>query len=103
MALTYPDRRNRYLNAAPWQVSAGVGRASNTPQAEPKSDLAKRERVPGEHFREVTTTVEPPVEAITAKVDTKVPETVKSASPTALAPTNIDSVLAKDGVEGSEG
>ena len=108
---TYPDRRSRYNNVAPWDVSAGTGRAGNTPQVEPKSDLAKRERVPGEHFRDVTAT-KPPEPSVAIQVDSavplqvndaKVPETVTDAPQPAPMPASIGSVLSEDSVQGSEG
>ena len=102
----YPDRRGRYRSALPGQVPAGNARGDNpVPAPEPKANLAKRGLAPGEHFRETTSLTKP--ESVPTQVDSavplqvndaKVPETPKSASPTAPTPAIIGSVLARDGV-----
>lgn len=97
----YGDKRGRYKDAMPWDFSS-VGRATNTPQPEPKSDLAKRGLAPGDHFREVTSTVAP-LEPVASVIDTKVPETVTDAPQPAPIPASIGSVLSEDSVQGSEG
>jgi hypothetical protein len=99
---TYPDRRSRFKNVAPWEVQAGIGRATNTSQPEPKADMAKRGLPPGEHFREVTTTKPPdPIQVVPAAPiqvdDVKMPETAKSAPPTVSTPTTIGAVLSEEG------
>jgi len=116
---SYPDRRGQFSNVAPWDVPAGTPRTDNpTVAPTPRTELAVRTTgewmqdekgkwilKPGSHqprrdFRTTTATSAPPepIQAVPAAPiqanDAKVPETPKSASPTAPAPTNIGSVLA---------
>jgi hypothetical protein len=115
----YPDRRSKFAGIAQWDIASGTPRADNpAPTPETKTMLARRTEdnyeqdekgkwilKPGSHqprrdFRTTTATSAPPgpIQAVPAAPiqanDAKVPETPKSASPTAPAPTNIGSVLA---------
>lgn len=64
------------MNAFPWEIAPGTGRATNTPQPEPKQDIAARGTAPGENFRSVTSL---------QKV-----ETAPSAEPKPYAEPNVD-------------
>ena len=100
--LTYPDRRGRYRSALPGQVPAGVGRADNTPQSEPKTDTAARGLAPGEHFRETTSLTKPVTEReqITPQVAEEAKKTpngnIVESPRTATPAPSFGSVLAKD-------
>ena len=67
--LSYPDRRSRYKAAGPWDFNFGVGQATNTPQPEPKTDIAKRGLKPGDHFRDTTSLTNP----VSTQADSAVP------------------------------
>jgi len=91
----FPDKRSRYRGAAPWDFAPGVGAASNTPQQEPRTDIAKREQVPGEHFREVTAMTPPENPVVSAQEPESTSGDIQESQRTAT-PTGISSVLATE-------
>ena len=91
----FPDKRGRYQGAAPWDFAPGVGAASNTPQQEPRTDIAKREQVPGEHFREVTALTPPENPVVSAQEPESASADIQESQRTAT-PVALDSVLALD-------
>lgn len=84
----HSDKRSRYKGAAQWDIAAGVGRASNTPQTEPRANMAKTETRPGENFRRATAMTKPPE----LLPNPTLSEVVKEA----VAPKTIGSVLASE-------
>lgn len=114
---SYPDRRQRYSNAAPWDFSPGTPNPNNGPAPEAKTTLAQRtedsyeqdkegkfQLTPGSHnprrdFRKTTATVPP----ILPDDGTVFGPGGSINGPDHPNPPRIGSVLSSDAVEGSEG
>ena len=93
----YPDKRNRYANAFPWDFAAGTGREGNRPTPEAKTEMAKRGDAPSEHFR--VTTAPQTLEDLQEKHPQQPESSTKHDENTGIQPNRMQEILSSESSE----